>query len=483
MTTRSSVEDRRVVAGLVAGGLALAGGAAVALSPVAGGVVLAAVVLGVVVLVYQGSARAARIFLWVAALGPFMMTTQKSQQDIVTQSVAGLDIVRAAIPMVALVGALLIHRPQRRGIHATELLLMAYLAVVIVSGMWSIGATQTLVKGLLLGVTYLALGLLVRTYGTFQDAIAGLAVFIHVLLLGEVLQLLVIPGQAYSDDTDGVFRLRSVVPTIADNPLAYVAVLGLLLLVVGIGPRWTMRLPIRVILFGTYAMILLGTRTRTSVLIAVVLLLFALARIARERVGAMVLLLTVTVAGILGAAMLNDSIASYLLRGQSARDISTLTGRTPIWNQAVDYWQEARWLGHGFYSGHRLGLPPLPGNIAHSTLDNTWLESLVDVGVVGMALLALFTVVATWTTVRTTRRADVATRTFVWCATTYGLVISFVNPSLETNGVTQIFLGFIFLAASARLPLSRARRGQPAEDDWGRISQPATAGASVSTQW
>ncbi len=434
----------------------MAAGASVALSPIAGAGVLVAVLLIVVVFVSHGSAPTARALLWIAALGPFMMTTQKSQQDIVTQQVAGLDIVRALIPIVALLAAVLVQRPMRRGIHLADWTLIAYLSVIVVSTMWSIGPMQTLVKALLLSATFVALGLLVRTYESFEDAIHGLAVFIHVLLLGECLQLLVIPSQAYSDDTDNVFRVRSVIPTIADNPLAYVAVLGMLLLVIGIGPRWTLRAPTRVALFLVYTGILLGTRTRTSVLIAVVLLVFALTRLARERVGALVLLMGVSVGGVMGAALLNETIASYLLRGQSSRDVSTLTGRTPVWNQAVDYWGEAPWLGHGFYSGHRLGLPPLPGTVAHSNLDNTWLETLVDVGILGTVLLSLFLVIGTLVTLRSLRGTPGSVKTFVWCTLAYGIVISFVNPSLQMNGVTQIFLGFVILAASAGLPPRRS---------------------------
>ncbi len=451
------IGDRQLPLAIGAGGLALAAGASVALSPVAGAMVLAVVVLAVVVFAAQGSAATARAFLWIAALGPFMLTTQKSQQDIVTQQVAGLDIVRAAIPIVALVAAVLIQRPRRRGIHAVDWLLVAYLAVIAVSALWSIGSTQTLVKALLLAATFLALGLLVRTYDTYDDAVRGLALFVHVLLLGECLQVVLIPGQAYAGDSVSVPRLRSVVPTIADNPLAYVAVLGMLLLVVGIGPAWTLRVPVRVVLFAVYSGILLGTRTRTSVLIAVVLIVFALARVARERVGALVLLMVVSVGGVMGAALLNDTIASYLLRGQNARDVSTLTGRTPVWNQAVEYLDDAPWLGHGFYSGHRLGLPPLPGTVAHSNLDNTWLESLVDVGVIGTLFLALFLVIGTVVTLRSLRGTSGSVKTFVWCTLAYGIVISFVNPSLQMNGVTQIFLGFLILAASAGLPAQRSR--------------------------
>jgi O-antigen ligase len=468
--------NRQSIAGLGAIGVAAAAGASVALSPIAGGMVLAVVVLAVVVFVSHGSAMTSRVFLWIAALGPFMMTTQKSQQDIVTQQVAGLDMIRAAIPIVALVAAVLIRRPRRRGIHPVDWILVAYLAVIAISAVWSIGSTQTFVKALLLAATFLALGLLVRTYDSIDDAIRGLAVFVHVLLLGECVQLVLVPSQAYAGDVDSVPRLRSVVPTIADNPLAYVAVLGLLLLVVGIGPRWTLYAPARVLLFVVYSGILLGTRTRTSVLIAVVLLVFALARAAREHVGGLILLMSASVAGVMGAALLNETIASYLLRGQSARDVSTLTGRTPVWNQAIEYWGEAPWLGHGFYSGHRLGLPPLPGTVAHSNLDNTWLETLVDVGVVGTLLLAAFLVVGTLVTLRSLRGTSGPIKTFVWCTLAYGIVISFVNPSLQMNGVTQIFLGFVILAASAGLPPRRPSVGVQAGPGH-RSPQPRTAHA------
>ena len=432
--------------------LAVAAGAATALSPVAGASVAVLVLLGVVVLRFHGSAGMARVFLWLAALGPFLATTEKTQQDVVTQQIATLDILRALVPLVSLAVALLLRRPVRRGIHMVDWLLVAYLAFLGVSTVWSIGPSQTLMKALLLSVTFLALGLLVRTYETLEDALRGLSVFVHVLLWAECLQILIIPSQAYYADTDLVPRLRSVVPTIADNPLAYVAVLGLLQLVVGIGPAWTLRMPTRALLFLAYAGILLGTRTRTSVLLAVLLLVFALAMVARERVGALLLLMVGSTVGIMVATLMSSTVASYLLRGQNAENVSTLTGRTPVWNQAVAYWSEAPWLGHGFYAGHRLGLPPLPGTVAHSNLDNTWLETLVDVGLVGTLLLSLFVLLGVLGVFRCLRGAEASTRILVVATLAYGFVVSFVNPSLQMNGVAQIFLGFVILAGAARLP-------------------------------
>lgn len=80
---------------------------------------------------------------------------------------------------------------------------------------------------------------------------------------------------------------------------------------------------------------------------------------------------------------------AFFTRGQEAQLFSTMSGRTTIWSIAWASVREHPMLGLGFYAGHKT-LPIADLVAIYSTVDNTFLEALVDVGIVGAAPLALF---------------------------------------------------------------------------------------------
>jgi O-antigen ligase len=104
----------------------------------------------------------------------------------------------------------------------------------------------------------------------------------------------------------------------------------------------------------------------------------------------------------------------------------------------------------GYYTGHRLGIEGL--SETQSNIDNTWLETLVDVGLLGLVSLAVFAICGL---VRLVRSRELAGDLKLWAVAVaaYGCAISFVNPTIQTPGAGQVVLGFLLMVA---LPARRA---------------------------
>lgn len=402
----------------------------------------------------------ARCCLWLAVVAPFSYSTAKTAADIEQAGgPSALQAFRGGAPFVLWALSLAIAKPVRRGHGLPEMALGGFCGVAVASSTWAVsGHVQAFEKALMTVGAYLALARLVRLYPSPGEALRALAGAIHVALLAVLAQYVFIPNLAYaagSDPGDSLPRLGSVVPQISANPLAYIAAGGLLSIVIRVGPRWVYRdVLIRTALLVGYTYVLILTRTRSGIAVGLAVLLLALAIRAWRSPSIPIF------AGLIGAATttwlwprLGGHVMDYLTRGQSAHGLQTLTGRTVIWEEAARAWEQQRTLGLGYFTGHRLSIPGL--SQIQSNIDNTWLETLVDVGLVGTVPLATFCLLGIWRLLRTSELpADV--RLWAVSCALYGLGISFVNPTLQAPTAAELVLGFLLLSAFP--PNSSTRR-------------------------
>ena len=113
----------------------------------------------------------------------------------------------------------------------------------------------------------------------------------------------------------------------------------------------------------------------------------------------------------LGSVVLaGPALESFLHRGEAVSTYSTLNGRTVQWSESESAWKTSPIVGLGYYSGHRFGLTLRPGQGENSNPDDTWLETLVDFGVVGFLLIAGFVLAATVRVVGRTIDSAIALR-------------------------------------------------------------------------
>jgi O-antigen ligase len=82
------------------------------------------------------------------------------------------------------------------------------------------------------------------------------------------------------------------------------------------------------------------------------------------------------------SGMIISYLVPYLMRGQKMAAIGTLSGRMEFWPEVLKKIWDAPILGHGFYASQRV-----MWNV--STVDNTYLEVILGVGLVGLIGLCI----------------------------------------------------------------------------------------------
>jgi hypothetical protein len=140
----------------------------------------------------------------------------------------------------------------------------------------------------------------------------------------------------------------------------------------------------------------------------------------------------------LGVTAFSGVLTSWLARGENAQELSSLTGRTTVWDGVVklprDLFQVI--FGYGLSNKAYNGLP----------IDSNWLATYLDLGLLGVticALLLLFVLVSAWF-----QPCDVQ-RALALFLVTYLMITSYTETGL---GDASAYLLDLALAASLLLP-------------------------------
>jgi O-antigen ligase len=408
--------------------------------------------------------RAARFLLWLGAFAPIIYTVPKTVEDVGGSSGVGwLDAVRGGGGLVCYVLARALAPTTLRNLRigVPEIALLLFIAVGFLSVTWSVSPLTTFLKMIPLTATYLCIARVSGMYESPEAALHGVVKVVHVVLLSTFLQFVISPSATYSADPleplgpmDPIPRLNSNIPAVSANILGLVIGIGLAAVISKFGPKWTCRQPTNFLLFSTYVIMLIATRSRmitVVVLVIAALLLWRAMQSTSVKAGVGWLTVGCLVSLFWVLASTENSVWSvlreFLLRGQEgSTGLTTLTGRTVLWERAIPLWLERPWTGYGYYSGHRLGLAALDGLfIRYSNLDNTWVETLVDVGIFGASGLLLFAslgFVRIASTAGWGRARPVAILTAL-CV----IVTSFVNPTIQSNSTTLIFFAALVLSS------------------------------------
>jgi O-antigen ligase len=419
------------------------------LTTLAVGVPLGFLVL-MVVFTYHDRRQASRWLLWVGLLAPMALTEQTLASELSSPALSARDMLRAAIPFATIVIAALASRPAVRIPPARLLPYAGFVGWAAMSTVWSVSPTATLFKSILLGFQAIILVMLARRYDDQSHALRGLISVLLGLAASTMIGIVVAPSLAFqAAGTQGVGRLWGVYPPIHPNTLGLISAFLLIAVVAGQGPRWATSGFGRAVAFLLATGVLVGTRTRYALAVAALLAAYVFVKKVRTSKGAATLMPFVVVAGILGVVALAKPLSNFLVRGQDIQQFSTLTGRTVLWDRALELVALQPLRGYGYYSGHRTQISALPGSGTElSNLDNMWIESLVDVGWIGTLLLVVFVLVALtrgW-------KADLpaAGRNCLRALLVAGLIASVVNPSIQTVGYAAVIWGMVLMTAVLR---------------------------------
>lgn len=382
-----------------------------------------------------------RAVLWLGLVNPFVAVGQN--YPFTLTGFEGVDVLRFSVPTVAMIVAVLVSRPKRRLSSTVQALALIFVGVAMLSSLWSSSASATALRASLLTSQYLALLALARRYQTTDQAFAGVTTAIHALLWTIPLGLLLDSNAALHEfaGTDS-FRLAGVYPQIHPNILGAVAAAGIILTVLPSRISWLMGGGRRFVLITCYAMILVGARARFALFFALTVLVIVGVRMLLKRPLILSSVFVLVAVGGVVSVMHADHTLDFLRRDQNDRNLLTFSGRTEIWSTALTATEGDRLVGRGYYVGHRTGLG-LPAS--QSNLDNTWIESLVDLGLVGTVPLGLFVVMGMMHT-----RRSLDSKVALEALLVLFVCTSVINPSLQTLNLVGILFAFLLVAGDRR---------------------------------
>jgi len=148
-----------------------------------------------------------------------------------------------------------------------------------------------------------------------------------------------------------------------------------------------------------------------------------------------------------------ETVMSYIMRGQSAEDAYTVSGRTEVWDIAFKSFSESPLFGHGYYSMTSTGTMYVWGAERWQTAHNIYLHVLTGTGLMGYALLIwalLYVLQPAWIYVRRTgpeRKLAV----FILLLVAWYLCLGCFELSFAGPVDPEVVLFFIVLGLSAGL--------------------------------
>jgi O-antigen ligase len=366
--------------------------------------------------------------------------------------------VRGGLPVLCLVLVLVLARPTLRPLGVREHLLAGYLLVVLASTVWSLAPSATFLKAGHLVVAYALLVVLARTWADRRAALDDLAVVAWTVVL------LAAAGAGLLSDrtlrpTGG--RLLSVYPHLEPVVLGMVAAVAVLMALGAAGPALLRRRLPRVVLGSVSLAVLLltGSRGGLALCLVGVLTMAALGALRRPRPLTAVGLLAGLV--LLVLSPLGATLRARLSPSLVAEHVGNLGGRLPMWGDAWATASESPLVGFGYYAGHRLGryaelfeerfgvLITAYGTVQTPYVDGTWVETLLDVGAVGVLALAAFVAGSAVLVWRSRHSAGGALH--------LALVVVFVLYSVQDFTLQQVGYPMFFFGGLLLAPLVVAR--------------------------
>jgi hypothetical protein len=255
-----------------------------------------------------------------------------------------------------------------------------------------------------------------------------------------ILGLLVAPGHALAGH-----RLGGVLWAVPATEVGhYAAITAGAAIVLWLGGLLPGRLVLGIVVIE--GIILVLTHTRTALFALVLALMVAGLSMIVDRVRVRRFFLIASVIVIVVVALGAGFLATWLERGQSAQELTSLTGRTDFWNLVLNLprtrFQDI--FGFGLSNGSVDGLP----------IDSNWLVAYLQQGIAGVVIAAamlLYVLVAAFFQPSGTRRA-LALFLAIYC-----LVASLTQVGFAT---ASVYLLELTLAASLLVPLPAERQSE-----------------------
>lgn len=289
------------------------------------------------------------------------------------------------------------HQQRRQALSRCLLPWGLYVGWAIVSTFWSP------LKAVSLG----------QAFGLMVQVMLALALALRCMDLGDVSKILYHLSMALLAYAAGALTIFTISPEMSGlsraimegthwgiyHPTAVgaAASLGIVILVAAKllwGWRWTRAWLAPGLLIHTGLLLLAASRTAIAVGAGAVLLLFFLFT-RRLIVGGLVVAICISTAGYIAfdpgfelADRAFGATSKYLMRGETAEQLRTVTGRTDLWEAMWGEFKKSPLIGHGYFVSSKDGELDVWGwgSPSNKTAHNVLLQVLVSTGVIGAVL-------------------------------------------------------------------------------------------------
>lgn len=343
----------------------------------------------------------ARRICWIGAIGSFIYSTPGTAESLRIDFFAAL---RGILPILCYSLSILICFPRdallRRINGKPEFFLTLFIIYCCLSSIWSYNSLGSLLKSINLGFAYLCVyripTLVTNSNFSFQQLFKVCTLFI----IGGILEFLLVPDLVFSRPSPTAEkRFNIIVPQIGANLLGIVLFVVIAGLITGKFVQKEKFRKIKNLQLAILLILLYEAHSRLIFATVILVSYFLAVRTAqnvefnsiRGTYARISIFLGSLVAFylLISAQSVQDFVRDFFTRGQDSRGLTTLTGRTTVWSEALSLGKENPIFGHGFYSGHRYALGSLSEIIrGHNNLDNTWIEVYIDLGFLGIIILA-----------------------------------------------------------------------------------------------
>ena len=361
-----------------------------------------------------------------------------------------------------------IRQIARLSLHNRSSLL--FMLLVLVSAAWSIHPDLSIRRGVGYVLTMFIAAWLALRFDVL-DGMKALSVSFAASAIGSILFVAAFPSFGIMQQADLAGTWRGVFPhkNVLGPVMAFAVFTELFILVVGKGrPRW------RWASLGTYFVLVALSHSDTALLLSLAYLAGTGIYLIWQRNKVTGVGISMVAAGfLLGALMTLWSNPQFAL-GMLGRD-TTLTGRTELWPSVIALIEQRPVLGWGYRA---MWQPDDPARIVIDQI-NTWgassshnafLEIALQLGLVGLAILAVIIFVAL---MRGLRCCTAGIRPLGWFSVMFVVGAILAAQTMETLGQNQVIEWVILNILSFSCGLALATRRGSGLD---RFSRPAHGG-------
>lgn len=328
-----------------------------------------------------------RLMLFAIAIVSIDLGLANQQLQGITLATKGFCYVLLLASSVFMLGS----QHERRQIGCIGALVVAYALLSWVTILFSYDRITTAYTGF--GLFTLALGGFSIARDECNSAIEAARVIrdlVAVLILVSLVVVPFAPGFVIASGV-GTGRLSGFFG--GPNALGAVAAIGALLVFAGNSRRTGNALYLSIasvqLLIFVVALILSGSRTSFLALVLSIGAVMLVRWPARAVAAAAGIIASAFVVAFSMGSKWADVFLSAVSRQGDGRDLTTLTGRLPLWERLFHAWLESPWMGYGLGGSRRLieDVYITRWGQTFQSAHNAWLESLLNVGFIGTALL------------------------------------------------------------------------------------------------